>query len=601
MLWRGMGVLVALLAEPASALPPASFLYQLQNIDTAQVAASPYDLVVTDYSHDGSAGGKLTPGEVATLRSGGARTTLAYLSIGEAENYRYYWQPGWTPGSPAWLGPANPNYPDNYKVRYWDPAWQAIILGSPGAYLDQIVAQGFDGVYLDVIDAYEFWGPDGNNERPTAAQDMVAFVQAIATYARAQRPGFLVFPQNGSQLGVVDPSYISTVDGIGAEDTWTVGNRGQTPYDTAHVTAWLDLFRDAGKTVLAIDYPTARRSIDAFYARAEARGYVPFNPPRALDRYVLNANHPPSPAPTVTLTAPDDASDVTATAAPTFQWTASNDAVAFQIWFSGDDSFRRWLTLPGGARFLTTTGFTPDRRTWARILRLAGNNGYDAVYWWVTALDANRHVRTSRARRVVRLRENISTTIFYVGEPASPANGFIANDVSAWDECWQSHYGGVDDPFNRNGYLPAGFTPTENPFYVALPYDDLDNSGNRRGNVADVIPWAHTQTFPSTVSIVKNRWVKIMANGNTCFGQWEDVGPFNTDDARYVFGTARPRNRVNNRAGLDVSPAMQTCLGIPYGISPTSWRFVEASQVPAGPWTQTVTTSQLDFNPPSCP
>ena len=310
MSWRVIGPIILLLAPGLSAaLPPASFLYQLQNIDVAQVAASPYDLVVTDYSHDGSAAGKLTTAEVAALRSGGARTALAYLSIGEAENYRYYWQPGWAPGSPAWLGPPNPDYPDNFKVRYWDPAWQAIIFGSPGAYLDQIIAQGFDGVYLDVIDAFEFWGPDGNNERPSAAQDMVDFVKTLASYARAQRPGFLVFPQNGSQLSVVDPTYIGTVDGIGAEDTWTVGNRTQTRYDTDHVTAWLDLFRDAGKTVLAIDYPTVTRRIDEFYARAEARGYVPFNPPRSLDRYVLNPTHPPSPAPIVTLTAPDDGSD----------------------------------------------------------------------------------------------------------------------------------------------------------------------------------------------------------------------------------------------------------------------------------------------------
>jgi len=113
-------------------------------------------------------------------------------------------------------------------------------------------------------------------------------------------------------------------------------------------------------------------------------------------------------------------------------------------------------------------------------------------------------------------------------------------------------------PSTGNGYWPAGFTPMENPFYVALPYDDLDDSGNRRDNVAEVIPWAKTHTFAPTVSIVKNRWLKIVANSNTCYAQWEDVGPFNTNDVRYVFGSARPRNRANKRAGLDVSPAVQT-------------------------------------------
>jgi len=601
MSWWVIGLILLLAPGISSALPPTSFLYQLQNIDVAQVAASPYDLVVSDYSHDGSAAGKLTTAEVTELRSGGARTALAYLSIGEAETYRYYWQPGWAPGSPAWLGPSNPRWPDNYKVRYWDPNWQAIIFGSPGAYLDQIIAQGFDGAYLDVVDAFEFWGPDGNNERPDAAQDMVDFVKALTGYARAQRPGFLVFPQNGSQLSVVDATYVGTVDGIGAEDTWTVGNRRQARYHTDHVTAWLDLFRDAGKTVLAIDYPTVTRRTDEFYARAEARGYLPSNPPRNLDRYVLNPMHPPSPAPSVTLTAPDDGSDVSAGTTPTFTWAASGDAVAFQVWFSGNDSFRKLLILPSPASYLTSPSFTPDSTTWARILRLAAKNGYGAIYWWVRALDANAHVRASRARRLVRLHENVSTTVFYVGEPASPENGFIANDDSAWDECWKERYGGIDDPANRNGYWPAGFTPLENPFYVALPYDDLDTSGNRRWNVPEVVPWAKTQSFAADVSVVKNRWVKIIANGNTCYAQWEDVGPFKTNDVRYVFGTARPRSSANAHAGLDVSPAVQTCLGIAYDITPTNWRFVEASEVPAGPWTQIVTTSQLNFNPLACP
>src|SRR5262249_27178002 len=266
--------MVLLSARPLWA-QPQSFLYQLQNLNVTQAGSSPFELVVTDYGLDGSAAGKLSPTDVATLRSGG-RIALAYISIGEAENYRYDWQPGWHPGTPAWLGPANPAFPDNFKVRYWDPAWQSIIFGASTAYLDQIIDQGFDGVYLDVIDAFEFWGPDGNNERPTAPQDMVDFVTAIASYARVTRgaSSFQVFPQNGAQLSTVDPAYIAAVNGIGAEDTWSVGNRIQTKYHSEHVTAWLDWFREAGKSVLSIDYPSTARRVDDFYSLAQARGYV---------------------------------------------------------------------------------------------------------------------------------------------------------------------------------------------------------------------------------------------------------------------------------------------------------------------------------------
>jgi len=597
-----VGVILLLVAAQSWA-QPHSFLYQLQNLNVAQAGASPFDLIVSDYSLDGSAAAKLSPTDVGTLRSGG-RIALAYLSIGEAENYRFYWQPSWHPGSPAWLGPANPSYRNNFKVRYWDPAWQSIIFGSPTAYLDQILDQGFDGVYLDVIDAFEFWGADGNNERPTAAQDMVDFVNAIATYARVTRgqPGFQVFPQNGAQLATVDPSYVATVTGIGAEDTWTNGNHAQSVYQSEHVTAWLDLFRDAGRTVLVIDYPTRTSLIDTFYSLAEARGYVPFNAPRALDRYVLNPVHAPPPAgPTVTLSLPADNTEVMTATPPTFSWNGADGAVDYQILFSGYDSYRKPIRFPSTTGFLAATGFTPTTAQWKRIVQQGAHNGYGAIYWWVQGRDASGALRSSRARRLVKLHEAVSTTIFWIGEAADADNGFIANDDSAWDECWKERYGGIDDPVNRNGYLPAAFTPNENPFYVALPYDDIDDNGDRRANVATVVPWAKIADIPPTDSAVKNRWVKITSGANTCYGQWEDVGPFKENDFHYVFGLSRPRNGINQHAGLDVSPAMRDCLGLTDGITPTTWRFVEAAEVPAGPWTTTVTTSQLNFDPPSCP
>src|SRR5581483_9702639 len=80
---------------------------------------------------------------------------------------------------------------------------------------------------------------------------------------------------------------------------------------------------------------------------------------------------------------------------------------------------------------------------------------------------------------------NITTTYFWVGEPADGDNGYIANSASTWDEQWQKHYGGVDSPSPRNGYDPAGFTPRENPFYFALPYSDIDGKGNRRPTAAN--------------------------------------------------------------------------------------------------------------------
>jgi len=79
------------------------------------------------------------------------------MSIGEAENYRYYWQSGWNTNKPNWLGAQNPNWAGNFTVRYWYADWQNIIYGNDNSYLKKIIDANFDGVYLDIIDAFKYY------------------------------------------------------------------------------------------------------------------------------------------------------------------------------------------------------------------------------------------------------------------------------------------------------------------------------------------------------------------------------------------------------------------------------------------------------------
>ncbi len=120
------------------------------------VSATNYDLLIMDlFFHDGAA---FTPFEIEQLQvkqNGGKRLVVSYLSIGEAEDYRYYWQPSWNTQKPGWLDKENPDWTGNYKVRYWDPDWQAILFGNDSSYVKRIIDAGFDGAYLDVVDGYE--------------------------------------------------------------------------------------------------------------------------------------------------------------------------------------------------------------------------------------------------------------------------------------------------------------------------------------------------------------------------------------------------------------------------------------------------------------
>ena len=117
-----------------------SWGYQLQDVDPDVIAASPYDMVVIDYSRDGTSETVFTPAELETMKrkpDGGRRIVLSYLSIGEAEKYRYYWKWywGWFFGwfAPSWRDRQNTEWRGNYAVRYWEPGWQEIIVSGETA------------------------------------------------------------------------------------------------------------------------------------------------------------------------------------------------------------------------------------------------------------------------------------------------------------------------------------------------------------------------------------------------------------------------------------------------------------------------------------
>lgn len=179
-------------------------------------------------------------------------------------------------------------------------------------------------------------------------------------------------------------------------------------------------------------------------------------------------------------------------------------------------------------------------------------------------------------------RGNVVATVFWVGEEPTENNP-TPNNASAWDPNWEAHFGGFDHPSRRDGYRPTGFTPQLNPFYIALPYNDIDSDGFHRPEASEVIPWFWREYRGDGVSVCKGRWLALHMNGRVCYAQWEDVGPFQTDHWEYVFGGAEPKANRNGGAGIDVSPAVRDFLKLRSG-DRVQWRFVEARDVPSGPW-----------------
>lgn len=180
---------------------------------------------------------------------------------------------------------------------------------------------------------------------------------------------------------------------------------------------------------------------------------------------------------------------------------------------------------------------------------------------------------------------DIMATVFWVGELPTENNP-TPNTASSWDTAWAQSFGGYDDPDPAKrapDYRPASFIPKQNPFYVALPYNDCVNYNTTKSEVPKIIPW-FKQTFKKPgKSICRDRWVAMRMGDRLCYAQWSDCGPWVTDDADYVFGDARPKNTQNKGAGIDVSPAVRDYLGFRTN-SKIDWRFVDVHEVPDGPW-----------------
>jgi hypothetical protein len=185
-----------------------------------------------------------------------------------------------------------------------------------------------------------------------------------------------------------------------------------------------------------------------------------------------------------------------------------------------------------------------------------------------------------------RWKNNIVTTIFWCGENAAQNNP-VHNRSSSWDLYWSQSFGGYDNPdpaARTRDYRPIAFIPKQNPFYFALPYNDVTR-GTTKPESRQVIPWFRQAFVQEGQSVCRDRWIAIRnsRNGRIAYAQWGDCGPFRTDHWQYVFGDAKPLPNLNGGAGLDVSPSVRDFLGLA-PIDVTDWRFVDAREVPPGPW-----------------
>jgi cysteinyl-tRNA synthetase, unknown class len=261
----------------------SNWTYQLQSARVPELDGTHYDVVVMDAFFGGGAA------DVRRMQSkphGGRRIVLSYLSIGEAEVYRYYWNA--CCGSdrrPSWLYTENARWKGNFRVRFWHDEWKRIIYRSANSYLARIVELGFDGVYLDRIDVHN--EVSGAGIVPRA--EMIAFVRELAAAARRLKPDFLVIAQNAEEL-LTDDGYLDAIDGLAKEDLFFgVNGEGRRNPDAMIAGSLRNIRRahERGRHIMVVEYLQSPELIARSRVEIMEHGFVPYFAPRPLQKLQL--------------------------------------------------------------------------------------------------------------------------------------------------------------------------------------------------------------------------------------------------------------------------------------------------------------------------
>jgi len=229
-----------------------TLVVQYQHLDFQAVQRADPDVLIMDSSRDGAGTEEWTPQEVARLKvrpDGTSRLLLGYLSVGEAEDYRFYWPRGGAP--PAFAGPENPRWPGNFRVRHWTPEWHRVLFGTPSSWVDRVVRQGFDGLFLDTVDSCEVWEQDG---RPGACAEMAALIRRLTSHARSLRPDLVVVANNPFPL-MDHPGVRQALTGAMSEDRLFRNGRMLRGKALEAALAPLRTIRREGLAVLVLEYP----------------------------------------------------------------------------------------------------------------------------------------------------------------------------------------------------------------------------------------------------------------------------------------------------------------------------------------------------------
>jgi cysteinyl-tRNA synthetase len=243
------------------------------------------------------------------------KLVIAYVDVGEAESWRYYWKSSWkkptetTRGDPNFLVTTDPDkWKDNYPVAYWDDAWKKIMIRDKDSMLNRVIDMGFDGIYMDWVEGFQ--NPKvieaAKQVNVDAAVEMISFIKEIRQHAEKRKPGFLVIAQNGAPLYVGHTDYFQHIHAISQEQIYFDGKADTDwadpdacdikmpetgPHSSADYEKHLKEYLKQSLPVFNVEYACKTENVNAAYTKGQVNGYVTYVTRRPLDQ--LTPTPPP--------------------------------------------------------------------------------------------------------------------------------------------------------------------------------------------------------------------------------------------------------------------------------------------------------------------
>jgi len=260
--------------------PYKVWVYQLQNASPVELSKLGADIVVIDYSYDGSDEKRYLKEDIEKIKKAGS-IVLSYINIGQAEDYRFYWRKSWGKSPPGWIIEEDPKWKANYYIKYWRWGWKEIIY----SYIDKVLEEGFDGIYLDRVDAFEYLAGIGMMSEKRAAIKMIEFIKDISNYIRSKKKNAMIVLQNGERiLEYDDGELLKCVDGWSVEDLFysCKGFKLKSKSVIEERGRYLEIVQNAGKFILVVEYidvegdKKAENRMKELIEMCKKRSYIPY-------------------------------------------------------------------------------------------------------------------------------------------------------------------------------------------------------------------------------------------------------------------------------------------------------------------------------------